>query len=124
MAATPFVSCASPRKSPFARTIGSVAFDMAIVVGSVVGSPSLTVLLTKSNSGRNAYQAIASAMTPIPIIRLRLLIESSVDFVCFHIAKILLFRCPGEVERCRAAQPSILFIGGYSLLSERHLPAT
>jgi len=71
----PLVSCANPLKLPLARTIGSVPLAMAIVVEAAPGSSSLTVLLINSSSGLNAYQPIASAITPAPITKFRLLIK-------------------------------------------------
>src|SRR5262245_54964639 len=84
--------------------MGSVPFDITIEAGWATGSSSLTVLLTKSNSGRNAYQAVTRAMPPKPIMRLRLFIDNPpLSLFGVMTGKILLVRCRAEVKGCRVA---------------------
>src|SRR5215831_10077047 len=66
MPALPCVSCAWPLNCPDANCFGAEASD-EFAATDVAGKVSETDLLMNSNSGRNAYHAIAATTKPLPI---------------------------------------------------------
>src|SRR5215831_8110086 len=95
MPALPCVSCAWPLNCPDANSLGAEA-SSELAATDVAGKVSETDLLMNSNSGRNAYHAIAATTKPLPIQ------------IFFFISLLLLTAF--HLKPMRISQPSRLFV--------------
>src|SRR5215467_12854128 len=95
MPALPCVSCACPLNCPDASCFGAEGSG-ELAATDVGGKVSETDLLMNSNSGRNAYHAIAATTKPLPIQ------------IFFFMSLLLLTAF--HLKPMRISQPTSLFV--------------